>query len=144
MSAMLAKAEELIALTTRLAALVEDDVTTLKGKRPAALAGNEADRSTALLLYAMACTEMKKSASLTQIPPTTRLRLKSVTERLHKALKEQNRLLIRFRHVTEGLVKAVADVVAARETPSVYAKSGAMQRSSLVNRSAAMTLNQAV
>ena len=44
MSANLAKAEELIALTTRLTALIEDDITTLKGKRPAMLARNVARR----------------------------------------------------------------------------------------------------
>ena len=144
MSATLAKAEALIALTTRLAALIEDDVTTLIAKRPAALANNETDRTTALLLYAKAAKELKSTGALSQMPANTKQRIQQVTDRLHKALREQNRLLVRFRHVTEGLIKAVADVVAARDTPSVYAKSGSMIRSNMTNRGTAMTLNQAV
>jgi hypothetical protein len=144
MSDHLSKAEEMIALTARLSALIEDDVSMLVARRPSALANNDADRTTALLLYGKAAAEMKSTGALTQLPANTKQRLQAVTARLHKALKEQGRLLLSFRHVTEGLVKAVADVVAARETPSVYAKSGIMARSSLANRSAAMTLNQAV
>ncbi len=144
MNPHLTKAEELIALTTRLAAMIEDDVATLVAKRPAALANNEADRSTTLLLYAKAAAEMKSSGAITQVPANTKQRIKQVTDRLHKALKEQNRLIVRFRHVTEGLIKAIADVVVARETPAVYAKSGAMMKSAMANRGTAMTLNQAV
>ena len=144
MSATLTKAEALIALTTRLAALIEDDVTTLIAKRPAALANNETDRTTALLLYAKAAKELKSTGALSQMPANTKQRIQQVTDRLHKALREQNRLLVRFRHVTEGLIKAVADVVAARDTLAVYAKSGSMIRSNMSNRGTAMTLNQAV
>lgn len=144
MSATLTKAEALIALTTRLAALIEDDVTTLIAKRPAALANNEADRTTALLMYAKAAKELKSTGALSHMPANTKQRLQQVTGRLHKALQEQNRLLVRFRHVTEGLIKAVADVVAARDTPAVYAKSGSMIKSNMTNRGTAMTLNQAV
>ena len=144
MSATLTKAEALIALTTRLAALIEDDVTTLIAKRPAALANNEADRTTALLMYAKTAKELKSTGALSHMPANTKQRLQQATGRLHKALREQNRLLVRFRHVTEGLIKAVADVVAARDTPAVYAKSGSMIRSSMTNRGTAMTLNQAV
>lgn len=144
MSANLAKAEELIALTTRLTALIEDDITTLKGKRPAMLARNEADRATAMLLYGKAAGEFRTAAAVTALPAATQARLKTATGKLHAAIKEQSRLLIRFRHVTEGLVKAVADVVAARETPTAYAKSGAFARSNSSQRATAMTLNQAV
>ena len=144
MSTTLTKAEALIALTTRLAALIEDDVTTLIAKRPAALANNETDRTTALLLYAKAAKELKSTGALSQMPANTKQRIQQVTDRLHKALREQNRLLVRFRHVTEGLIKAVADVVAARDTLAVYAKSGSMIRSNMSNRGTAMTLNQAV
>ncbi|MEQ1752911.1 MAG: hypothetical protein ABL973_02120 [Micropepsaceae bacterium] len=138
------KAEELIALTTRLAALIEDDVTTLKGKRPAMLAKNEADRATAMPLYGKATADFRSPTAISVLPPATQTRLKTATARLHAAIKEQTRLLIRFRHVTEGLVKAVADVVAARETPTAYAKSGAFARSNASQRATAMTLNQAV
>ena len=144
MSASLSKVEELIALSTRLAALIEDDVATLRGKRPSQLVKTEADRSTATLLYGKAVSEFKTSGAAKSLSPSTKLRLSTATTRLHAAIKEQTRLLTRFRHVTEGLIKAVADVVIARETPNTYAKNGAVSRASASYRGAAMTLNQAV
>jgi hypothetical protein len=45
MSDHMAKAEELIALSARLTAIIDDDIATLKNKRPAQLARSDADRS---------------------------------------------------------------------------------------------------
>ena len=143
MSALLAKAEELIALTGKLAAQTEQDVQTLTNKRPSALAQHDHDRSTLLLLYGKASAEFKNAAALAQLPPAAKQRLKAATERLHKGLKDQNRVLARFRHVTEGLIKSIADTVAARSTPSAYAKSGAFAKPA-AGHATAMTLNQAV
>lgn len=144
MSASLSRVEELIALSTRLAALIEDDVATLRGKRPSHLIKTEADRSTATLLYGKAVAEFKSSGTAKTLSPLARQRLNTATTRLHAAIKEQSRLLTRFRHVTEGLIKAVADVVIARETPSTYAKNGAVSRAGASYRGTAMTFDQAV
>jgi len=143
MSLSLAKAEEMIALTGRLAALTEQDIVTLKGSRPAALSLHDNDRATLFLLFGKAAAEFKKEAALAPLPSAVKQRLKSATERLHRALKEQNRLLVRFRHITEGLVKAIADSVAARGTPPGYARSGAFAKPAAAHASA-LTLNQAV
>lgn len=140
---MSAKADELTALTTTLAALIEQDVITLKGKRPAALSQNEADRAQLMLLYGKAAAEFRNSAALSALPPATKLALKAANERLHSALKEHNRLLTRFRHVTEGLVKAIAETVAAREAPAVYARTGAF-KAPAPTRMSSMTLNQSI
>ena len=143
MSLSLAKAEELISLTGRLAALTEQDIVTLKGDRPAALAVNDNNRATLFLLFGKAAAEFKKGAGLATLSSDSKLRLKAANERLHKALKEQNRLLARFRHVSEGLVKAIADSVAARAAPPAYAKSGSFVKPP-VARASALTLNRAV
>jgi hypothetical protein len=143
MSLNQAKVEELIAQTTKLAALTEQDVATLKAGRPAALAEQENDRATQYILFGRAAAEFKSKAAVAQLSPDAKLRLKSATERLHKALKEENRLLTRFRHISEGLVKAVAESVAARSSPPAYAKSGAFVKPS-ASRISAMTLNQAI
>ena len=144
MSAHLAKAEELIALSTRLTALIDDDIATLKNKRPAQLSRSEADRSMTMLQYTRAVTELKATGATKSLPPSVKQRLKDSTQKLMEATREHGRLLTRFRHVTEGLIKAVADVVIARETPSTYAKSGALARAGNAYRVSAMTLNQAV
>lgn len=139
-----AKAEELIALTAKLAALVEQDVTTLKGARPAALTQHETDRAQLTALYAKAMAEFKTKPAVTTLPLSVAERLKAATERLHKGLKEQTRLLARFRHVTEGMVKAVAETVAAREATGVYGKQGYAVKPPAAPRATALTLNQAV
>lgn len=139
-----AKAEELIALTAKLAAFVERDVTVLKGNRPAALAEHENDRATLTALYGKAMTEFKGKAAVPALPAPVQKRLKEATERLHKALKEQARLLARFRHVTEGMVKAIAQAVAARDASGVYGKAGYVVKPPAAPRTAALTFNQAV
>ena len=144
MSDQVSKAEELVTLTTRLAEIVEDDVRTLKAKRPAMLASKDTERATASLLYAKAAAEFKSPAAVSALPAATKSRLKAATTRLHAATREHTRLLTAFRHVTEGLVKAVADVVARRAMPSAYAKSGNMAQPSQAHRPTALTLNQAV
>lgn len=141
---MSAKAEELIALTAKLATLVEQDVTILKGARPAALTQNDTDRAALTALYAKAMAEFKAKPAIAALPLSVAQRLKAATERLHKALKEQTRLLARFRHVTEGLVKAVAETVAAREATGVYGKQGYAVKPPATPRATALTLNQAV
>lgn len=143
MSLSLAKANDLIALTTSLAALTEQDIVTLKGKRPSALDLHDNERATLLLLFGKAAAEFKSGTALAPLPADVKLRLKTANERLHKALKEQNRILIRFRHITEGLVKAVVDNVAARAAPPAYAKSGAFAKPAAA-RATAMTFNQAI
>lgn len=143
MSLTLAKVEELIALTTKIAALIERDIETLKNNRPAELTQNENDRASLLAQYGKAAAEFKTPASLQSLPLTAKQRMKAATERLHKAMKEQNRLLTRFRHVTEGLIKAIAEGVAARETPAVYGKSGAYAKPQGA-RPSAFTLNQSI
>src|SRR5262249_19072594 len=120
----IAKAEDLAALTARLADLIEQDIVTLKGKRPADLAQHDNDRATVMLHYAKAAAEFKTPAQVAPLPAPVKQQLKLAAERLHKAMKEHARLLTRFRHVTEGVIKAIADGVAARETPPAYAKTG--------------------
>lgn len=143
MSLSLAKAEDLISQTAKLAALTEQDIATLKAGRPAALALDDNNRAMQLLMFGKAAAEFKTVAAFAPLSLEARQRLKVVTERLHKALKEENRLLARFRHVSEGLVKAVAESIASRAAPPAYAKSGAFVKPS-ASRSSALTLNQAV
>ena len=78
------------------------------------LAMNENERASLTLLYTKAMADFRSKPAIAGLPLLLQKRLKQATERLHKALGEQARLLARFRHVTEGLVKAIAETVAAR------------------------------
>lgn len=139
-----AKADELIALTAKLAAAVEQDVAVLKGGRPAALTANAEERAALAATYAKAMVEFKGKPAIAALPVPLRQKLKAATERLHKATREQNRLLARFRHVTEGMIKAVADAVAARDASGVYGKAGYVVKPPAAPRASAMTFSQAV
>ena len=138
-----ARTEELIALTEELAVRIERDVTILKGARPAALAVDDKDRVALTQRYAKAMAAFK-AAPPASLPPAVKARLKTATERLHASLKQQSRLIARFRHVTEGVVKAIAAAVAARTSPGVYAKSGSVVKPPAAPRATALTLNQAI
>ncbi len=95
------KADELIALTTKLAVLIEQDIATLKGNRPSALAQNEGDRAVLLAHYGKAVAAFK-ATPMTAVATDLKQRLKTATERLHKGMKEQQRLLARFRRLAPG------------------------------------------
>jgi hypothetical protein len=138
------RAEELLALATKLTAVLEEDAAILRSRRPALLAGRQEDRDVLMLQYAKAVGEFRKVHVKGSLPPALRQKLAGATEKLMGATREHSRLLLRFRHVTEGMLKAVATVVIAQDTPSVYAKTGAIARANASQRASAFTLNQAV
>lgn len=137
---MNAQIAELIQLTERLTAIVERELAILKGARPSALNTNDDERSTTLTLYAKKCAAFKREA-MSALTNDSKKRLNAATEKLRTALKEEARILARFRHVSEGIIKAVADAVAARQTPTTYAKAGAFSRP-VPGAASAMTYNQ--
>lgn len=138
------RAEFLLSMATRLAAMIEEDSSTLRARRPAQLASRQSEREALMLQYTKAVAEFRKTHVKGSLPPALKARLDSATTRLMSATREHTRLLTRFRHVTEGMLKAVANVVVAQETPGIYGKSGAFANRSGNYRAAALTLNQAV
>jgi hypothetical protein len=144
MTAHTDRAEQLLSLATKLTAILEEDAAILRSRRPAQLAGRQQDREILMLQYTKAVGEFRKNHVKGSLPPALKQKLSQATEKLMAATKEHSRLLTRFRHVTEGMLKAVATVVVAQETPSVYAKTGAFATSASSHRASALTLNQAV
>ena len=142
-SAVNSQIEELVQLTERLTALVARELAILKGGRPAALNANDDERALSLALYSKRCMSLQRD--IASIPPGNepKRRLIAATEKLRAALKEESRMLARFRHVTEGLVKAIADEVIARQPPANYAKAGSFSKPA-TNAASAMTFNQTI
>ena len=135
--------QDLIELTERLTALVNRELAILKGARPAALNVNDDERATALALYAKRCATSKREVPPAALAAEARKQLTAATEKLRAALKEESRWLARFRHVSEGLIKAIADEVAARQTPATYAKAGAFAKAA-PGAASAMTYNRTI
>jgi hypothetical protein len=135
--------EDLIQLSERLTALVTRELAILKGSRPAALNVNDDERALSLALYTKRCAAFKRDAGSNAIGGEAKNRLTAATEKLRLALKEESQLLARFRHVTEGLVKAIADEVTSRQAPTTYAKAGSLAKPATAAASA-MTFNQTI
>ncbi len=133
--------DDLLQMTDRLTAIVEREVTILKGARPAALNTNDDERTTLLAQYSKQVATTKRD--MATLSPDAKKRLTAATEKLRSALKEESRLIARFRYVNEGLIKAIADEVAARHTPTAYARAGAFAKPSAAVTSA-MTYNQRI
>jgi hypothetical protein len=131
---------ELIQMTERLVAIVEREVAVLKGGRPSALNPEDAERAQLLALYAKRSAAFKREL-LPTLTADAKKKLTAATDKLRAALKEEARLLARFRHVTEGLIKAIADEVAARQAPPTYAKAGAFAKPA-AGSATAMTYNR--
>ena len=138
------RAEHLLALATKLTSILEEDAAILRSRRPALLAGRQEHRDLLMMQYAKAVGEFRKVHVKGTLPPALRQKMTSATEKLMAATREHSRLLSRFRHVTEGMLKALATVVIAQDTPSVYARSGAIANISARQTASALTLNQAV
>ncbi|MBI1210590.1 MAG: hypothetical protein GC190_03945 [Alphaproteobacteria bacterium] len=131
---------ELIELTERLIKIVERELAILKGARPSALTADDDERATTLALYSKRCASFKREV-LPTLDADAKKRLTTATDKLRAALKEESRLLARFRHVSEGLIKAIADEVATRQAPPTYAKAGSFAKPAAGSASA-MTYNQ--
>jgi hypothetical protein len=144
MSTHVERAEGLLSLATRLCTMIEEDCAILRARRPAQLAGRQAEREALMLHYAKAVSDFRKAHVKGSLPQSLKQKLDKTTEKLMAATREHSRLLARFRHVTEGMLKAVANVVIAQETPIAYAKSGAFTSTAGNQRASALTLNQAV
>lgn len=135
---------ELAALTERLCAMVEDELAILNGARPAALSTNDDERARMMSSYARQSAAFKAKDAWRDVSVGAQQKLKAAVVRLHAGLKEQTRLLARFRHVSEGLIKAIAQEVASRQAPPVYGKPGAVTRAPAQGASSAMTYNRTI
>lgn len=138
------QALELAALTENLCTIIEHELKILKGARPAAIDTDDAERARLMAMYARQSAAFKNKDVWGGISESAKKRLKSAVERLHTGLKEQSRLLARFRHVSEGMIKAIAQEVAARNAPPVYGKPGAVFRAPAQTVSPAMTYNKTI
>ena len=133
--------EDLLQLTDRLTVLVNRELAILKGARPAALNVNDDERATLLAHYTKRCAAFKRETAA--LSADTKRRLTAATEQLRAALKDESRWLARFRHVSEGLIKAIADEVAVRQAPATYAKAGSFTKAGAAAVSA-MTYNRTI
>ena len=131
--------EAMAALTERLTGLIAEQARAFEQHRPQDAAASMPEVADLTNLYRAGSARLRaQAATLTGAEPQLRQRLLRATEALEAVLDRQDRALSASKVVTEGLVKAIADEIAARRTQSAGYGPGA----SLKPAATAITLNQ--
>ena len=138
---------DLIAFSDRIAAILAQETAALKSGSKDALTKFEAEKTRTMALYQRELNAVRKDPDWSKrLVPALRTQLEASAARLQKALKEQADLIARRRHVTEGIVQAIAKEVATkRQGVSPYAKpNGARPPAHAPRAATAITLNSVV
>jgi len=131
--------DTMLALTERLTGLLADQARAFEQHRPqdAAASMPEVTRLANLYRAGSAKARLERDA-LAEADPTVRQHLLRATEAFEAVLDRQGRALAASKAVTEGVVKAIADEIAAKRAQAA----GYGPKSSLNTAATAITLNQ--
>ncbi len=119
------KLERVIALAERLSIALEGDIAALRAGKPQQMSSldPEIERLTVLYMREVSSLDPNRTKAAAG---DLRKRLAAVTGKFRDTLKLHQRLLLRMRNASEGLVKAVANEVERQRAPKVtYAPAGA-------------------
>ena len=136
------RVEQLVILTERLTALIAQQAQAFEERRPQDAAVLLEETSRLANLYRHESARVRADQSLVQAAPlASRTRLIRATEAFDAVLARQGRAIEAAKTVTEGLVKCIADEVAAqRQQISVYGSNGIQAQN--VAGATAITLNK--
>jgi hypothetical protein len=137
---------QLITLTERLTELVAAQALAFEQHRPLEAAGLVEETSRLANLYRHESARVRADPSLIAAAPLAdRARLTRATEAFDAVLARQARALDAARTVTEGLVRAIAEEVAAqrqRGSAATYGPDAAPTRKRTAEATKAITLNR--
>ena len=135
------RVEQLIILTERLTALIAEQAAAFEERRPGDAAAMLEEISRLANLYRHESARVRADVSMVSSAPVeARTRLVRATEGFDAVLARQGRAIEAARTITEGLVKVIADEVAAQRTQgSTY---GAGGQQSTGASATAITLNK--
>jgi hypothetical protein len=138
------RVEQLITLTDRLTMLVAEQAKAFEDRRPQDAAIHVEETSRLANLYRHESARVRANPGLISASPAPlRLRLRRSTEAFDAVLARQARALEAAKTVTEGLVRAIAEEVAAqrqRGAPDGYGSNG--ERTAKPVDGSAITLNR--
>lgn len=135
------RVEQLILLTERLTELVAEQAAAFESRRPQDAAAKLDETSRLANLYRHESARVRAQPELVSSAPLAlRTRLIRATEAFDAVIARQGRALEAARTVTEGLVRAIADEVAAQRSKGV--SYGPSARTSTTGTATAITLNR--
>jgi len=134
--------EHLIILTERLTGLIADQAQAFEARRPQDAALNMEETSRLANIYRREAEQMRAQPSLfSDAPIKLRYRLIQATEAFDAVIARQGRAIHAAKTITEGLVQAIAQEVAAQRTSNAaYGPTGA--KPVVPGAATAVTLNR--
>lgn len=134
------RVEQLIALTKRLTALVLREAELYAQRRPLDAAAQREEAAALSALYRQETARIDKDRSLiAEAPVARRIVLRQLTDEFHEALQAHERVLAALAELTGGMVRAVAEHVAAERAKDVGYGPGAA--AALARSGAAITVS---
>jgi hypothetical protein len=135
------RVEQLVILTERLTELIAAQAQAFEERRPQDAAELLEETSRLANLYRHESARVRADQGLVRSAPlSARTRLVRATEAFDAVLARQGRAIEAARTVTEGLVKCIADEVAAQRTKGVAYGATGVQTTSVA--ATAITLNR--
>jgi hypothetical protein len=119
-----AQIANLITLSDQIALVLQRENEALKQRKPQDLKQGEPEKTRLMAIYQREIATIRKDAKqFATLAAGVKDKISAAGERLQAALKEQSQILARLRHVTEGIVKAIAsDVAKKRQGATPYAR----------------------
>ncbi|HZZ34582.1 MAG TPA: flagellar basal body protein [Caulobacteraceae bacterium] len=134
------RVEQLIQLTERLTALIAAQAQAFEAHRPQEAAARLEEVSRLANFYRREASEVRQAPGLVaQAPAAARQKLIRATEAFDAVMARQGRALAAAKTVTEGIVRAVAEEVAAQRNAGLGYGPGARASA---GSATAITLNQ--
>ncbi|MDX9997129.1 MAG: flagellar basal body protein [Phenylobacterium sp.] len=135
------RVDQLIILTERLTELLVEECQAFERRRPQDIAGQVEETQRLANLYRHESARVRANpAMVSEAPAPLRQKLMRATEAFDAVLARHGRALQAAKAVTEGLVRAIAEEVAAQRTSTSAYGPGATQ--SAAAAATAITLNK--
>ncbi len=139
------RVEQLIILTERLTDIVMHEIAALKDRRPSDINEFESEKTKLARAYSHEMQLVGRQRNLIEGVAKSLLQtLKQATAAFREALAQHQALLSSAREVTEGMIKSIAEEVAAKKKPVVGYGSGAELKSGGADRPTPITYNKVI
>ena len=137
--------EQIILLTERLTDCTKRECEILRLKRPRDMAPVHEEKSKIATAYAREIAQLRRDTTLAATAqPELKARLKETTARFRAVLEELSQHLSRVRRISEGMIRAIAEEMHAKQTSPIGYSESATPPPARGRAPAALTLNQVV
>lgn len=120
------RADQLLAMTRRLALLVNAEIEALDSRRLDGASADWDEKERLAHTWRLEVAYIKQNPSaLADVPAAVKATLREAARELETALATHARSLAAMKHVTEGLVRSIAaEIASARSGPAAYGRGG--------------------